>query len=112
MRRPAFTLIELLISLAIVAVVLGASISANRALLTNAQITQEHTQMSMIANEVVSNMQLLQRQLKAAGKSLGDADQGFALAAATTTLSNQVVPWSAAASSVNDPIVLQWCPLN
>lgn len=87
MRRPAFTLIETLIALAIVIVVLGASITANRVIQIGSLIASEHTQMAALADESISDLQLIHKQLQATNTSLGDNTLGFVLPSNTTDTS-------------------------
>ena len=57
-RRPAFTLLETMIALAIGIIVMGAAINANRIVQQNAAIVETRTQQESILNETFSMLQL------------------------------------------------------
>lgn len=77
MKRPGFTLVEVLVALAIIAISIGAAMRATSAALMNSGEIKDRTMARWVGRNELARLQTLQ-SLPAPGKLTGEARQGNA----------------------------------
>ncbi|HSI20550.1 MAG TPA: hypothetical protein VLA04_02465 [Verrucomicrobiae bacterium] len=112
LKRPAFTLLETVIALALAVVVMGAAVSANRAVQRNAAVTEMRTQQEALVQDAVDMITLTHNALRSAtpAQPLSDAFLPVTLTASPVRIAPyRTRPGSQASITTTHPIHLLWC---
>lgn len=108
MRRPAFTLLETVVALAIGILVMGAALTANRVIQQNAQLSEIRAQEEALVNEAIELMQLTYATQESIDADLEDAFPWLGNNSPT-----RVIPYRVRLQTPEsniDPQGAQWCP--
>lgn len=107
MKRPAFTLLETVIALVVAAIVMGAALTASRAIQRNARLSEVKAEQDTILNDTIEQLLLTQETVLQSGGKLSDA-----FSTITPGTRAYIAPYRIRTSPVlatTDPIALSWC---
>ncbi len=104
-RRPAFTLLETVIALAIAIVVMGAVLTANRVVQNTSQVAELETQQEAILTDTFDLLTTTHNSLRQAGQPFSSAFN-----ASVTAAPLRIAPYrSNVPVAVTDPEAIKWC---
>lgn len=107
MTRRGFTLLETVVALAIAIVVMGAALTANRVVQSNAQLTELTTQQEAILGDTINMLTLTHDTLRQGAQPFSSAFLGLGVNSPL-----RIAPYrfrQADPLQPTDPVVIKWC---